>query len=552
MKKEIYFAVFFVFVLFFSMFFLHTAYLVKDALPIFYKLIFPFSVISSVLIINVLMFKNNKANHSFFSFLKRNIGFNILVLLLIAFSILFSSFVFDRSWDGQAYHQPTVIYLKQGWNPLLSFHSTDNSVVTDLINHYPHGVESLESVVYAFTTNLESAKAINFLLIFIAFFLCKAALDIFATKISNIKRIMYAVFFTLSPVVVVQITSFYIDGLWYLLLMSIISMFVLLGSQKSFLNFVILGMLITLIIPIKINAFFFCGLALLIYIIWQFFLKDYNHLKNVFLTVVISSLIGFCLFGFHPYVTNTIEHKHPFYPLINPNGKALDIMSMNTPLQFLGHGRFHNAFFSYFSLDKNNETGLYRYIWQIVDVDMRIGGFGPMFGLILISSLILLFLQVKKKVHISMSTIIVLCSLPLCVFIFREGWWARYVPFFWVFPLLILLNWDLNSTENHKKRYFVCFFFCLILFNGFKTANLFKISFDYTRYIKKELDGIKEDKRLVLIDYGVNYGFEEKFKSAGVNYTKVNICRYPKESKEFNVIGNLPYPFSPKWKFITK
>lgn len=494
------------------------------------------------------MFSSIISKISLLKFLKQNIVFNISALLLVTLSIILSGLVFDRSWDGQSYHQLTILLLRGEWMPLINSHSNNYSVVSNYVNHYPHGIESLESTIYAFTNILESAKAINLLLLFLAFFFCKAALDVFALSISNLQRIIYAVLFTCCPVVVSQITSFYIDGAWYLLLLSIICTLALIISQKSLLLLFSLGMLISLIIPVKINAFFFCELASLIYIIWLLILKDYKTFRRVTVTIFISSLIGLFLFGFHPYVTNTIEHNHPFYPLINPNGPNLDIMTANTPEQFLTQGRLNNILQSFFSIEKDNLTGAYQYASKINEVDVRVGGFGPMFGLMLIISLFLLFIHLKQRKPINSGVAIILVSLFVSIFIFKEGWWARYVPFFWIFPILILLIWDLNSKDNVKKRLFLLLCYSVMLFDIIKCATPITESYEYTKKIKGELSEIKKDNRLVLIDFGAGAGFEEKFKNAGIKYIKVSAS----EADTFKIIGNLPFPFSPKWKFSSK
>ena len=88
-------------------------------------------------------------------------------LLLMLFVILLSAIIPDGSYDGQAYHQPMIYALSHGWNPIYDSHNTiisDNWGMNMWIDHYCKGMETISATIVAMTGNLESGKAVSWLL----------------------------------------------------------------------------------------------------------------------------------------------------------------------------------------------------------------------------------------------------------------------------------------------------------------------------------------------------------------------------------------------------
>lgn len=549
MTKLFYVGVFLTFTLFFSLFLLHISYLLPVGIAIHYYY-FPFSAVFSLLFVLYLMFKKQSETKEYCLFVKDNWIVLLSCVSALVVPIIISTLVYDSSWDGQAYHQPTIFMLKEGWNPLSHFHAPRQLTISKIVNHYPHSIESLESIVYAFTNNLESSKAINMVLLFIAFIFSKSALDLFEDKLSAPKRYIYAAFLSLSPVAVPQLTSFYIDGAWYLLLLSIVGLLVTLQrfTNDLLLRFSLIGMLIALIIPAKINAFFFCGCAIVLYSIWLFFAKDYNSLKRLIVASTLGLVIGFFFFGFHPYISNIIDHQHPFYPLVNPNGESWDVMTAQTPKQFLCESRLFNVLSSYFNIDKQIETNTYCFRSNMSGVDCRIGGFGILFGLILVIGCFLFLYTLVRRRYFNQGIIFLLVFLLIGVFVFKNGWWPRFVPFFWSFPVLMILYWELGTEKNAGTKYIALILYVIVSANIFLTFNPIRESMKYTKYMKEELNEITKSGRGIYVDFGNNIGLEDKLKGANIPY----VCRKfsMTNAVKMDSIGNIPYPFSTKWQYI--
>ena len=106
---------------------------------------------------------------------------SIIVSILILFiSILISGFIFDRSSDGNTYHKDAVSSLKNGWNPVYEssekftkkyYKNTGYNMEVYSIwkDHYSKANWVLEANIYSLTNNIESAKAINLLFMYILF-----------------------------------------------------------------------------------------------------------------------------------------------------------------------------------------------------------------------------------------------------------------------------------------------------------------------------------------------------------------------------------------------
>ena len=70
----------------------------------------------------------------------------------------------DVSWDGQVYHQPAVLALAGGWNPLhdgpLSLAERPDNL---WINHYPKAAWVAQAILLRLTGSLEAAKGLQLL-----------------------------------------------------------------------------------------------------------------------------------------------------------------------------------------------------------------------------------------------------------------------------------------------------------------------------------------------------------------------------------------------------
>jgi hypothetical protein len=163
-------------------------------------------------------------------------------------------------------------------------------------------------------------------------------------------------------------------------------------------------------------------------------------------------------FGCDPYVKNTVTHKHPFFPLRGEN--AIDIMANTMPRPLMQMGRLEKLGFSLFHESSNDLNPTIRLkvpmsvasteeinTFQIHDV--RLGGWGPLFGGILILALgamgaLLALSKQRQAVWLMSATVLVLMASVLAN---PEAWWARYTPQLWLVPLIVSV-----ALLSHRAR----------------------------------------------------------------------------------------------------
>ncbi len=378
-------------------------------------------------------------------------------LLIIVVSILIAGSFYDVSYDGQAYHQETLIQLKNGWNPY--FQTLPTSVNQSLyINHYAKGAEIPQSVIYAFSDKIETGKATN-LILFAGSFLITLSLMLYLNIISFKKALLFSLLLASNPISINQILSYYVDGQLATLLLCLIVTGILLVKKVNASNLLLLAAVIIITANIKFTAVLYVSIYVLALIAWFVYSKQLVKSKKVFWTALIAGFLGLAV-GFNPYITNTVQYHHPFYPLMG-EGK-IDIMSYNLPKGFEGKSFSQKLFISLFSHTDNVKpnngkipvlkipfTVNKKDLMNSFKIDARIAGFGPLFSGILVVSIIVLLLLyfTKNNRRLFKNLIYILLILITSVLVIPESWWARYVPQLWIFPIMILLVAEVYSQK---------------------------------------------------------------------------------------------------------
>ncbi len=368
------------------------------------------------------------------------------------------SYFYDVSWDGQAHHQEGVIQLARGWNPVSTELQTRQEFEKNLFlmeNTAPKAVEIAEACIYAITNHIESAKIINFLLIFGTWFLAAAALCTF-DAISAPHAIGLAALATFNPVVVSQSTTFYVDGHLACTLLCLIATLVLFWKTRTVAVAGLMSIVSIYFINIKFTAvvyFVVIAAGYLAVSVWQ---RRWGLFKAAAGVFALTFVFGVGVFGFNPYVLNTLHHGHPlypFYPLL-PRGDINSIYN-ERPEVFTPMNRMHklaDSLLAESTIDRDVRLKIpfsvtLEELRQMSYPDARLGGFGPLFGgtLILTSALALAGLTriTANRLIYAVCAIIVMSVLAN-----PEPWWARYVPQLWLVPLLLVAFLDTGQSRH--------------------------------------------------------------------------------------------------------
>jgi len=444
----------------------------------------------------------------------------LICYFILVFSVLLNSFIFDYSWDGQAYHQVAAIQLNNGWNPFYAY-LPDGFIFN---NHYPKFNEMFASILLSVFNNIELGKSYNMIFFIVVF--------IYALKYTNrfhknkLLVMAITVIFTANPVVLAQLFTYYVDGVMGMLV--VILIFACMDYEQSQ-NITDL-LLITAVSVFSINTKFtgfISGLVLIAYIIKQFAVKKYKAMIVLICAGFVILLIGVAFTGYNPYITNTKDFGHPFYPLYG--NKTIDIISANTTdeVAFEGFNSMRPAqrFFSLFFLDHSIKSIPFNPVKLISLMshsayDRRIGGFGVLLAEICVLLFGSLFIAVKNRDIANYKKLLFPMVLLLLIsIIMPENWWARYIPFFWYLPGFLAMAGNYKSRLN-KRIFLVCFIIVIINSGTFLLLNTFsgiKYAVGFKSFLS-EIEASTQDTIHVVLYYDYfRYSIAEKFRYYNIN-----------------------------------
>lgn len=473
----------------------------------------------------------------------------VLSLIILLLAIFMSKNYLDLSWDGNSYHKDAVGLLKNGWNPVYenyidTYEKVENrnmDYIGDTVQtthgfwqtNYPKATWLIGSTIYAVTDDIESAKAYNILILYITFALL--AYLFFQWSKKSFLSMVIAGLSALNPILLVQLFTFYIDGfMGNLLILLIFFMFLFVTENTIFKKkelYFIIGALLMLIINTKFTGFGYAGIFCLAYYLFYIFkkIKSKKTKELICPTILFAviTVIAVAVIGFSPYIKNLVDHKQIFYPLQGEN--KVDIVTYNQPAEFQNKSTLYKSFVSLFSKTSNanasNGITIERKIPFTVDkselsylslCDARIGGFGVWFsGILLISILICFFYLIriyckdKQKFLVLILPLVVSIGLILLI---GESWWARYIPFIYIFPIYALL---FLLIEKRKWKYPMLFaIIVMMLINiGFFIRYNTIVNNKTSLTIMRNIDTL-QNQNVIIVDtnnefLGMMYNFED-------------------------------------------
>lgn len=504
----------------------------------------------SLLVVIVIMLFYEKIRTE--SFLKALIPIG-LFLGSVTVAIVVATVTKDFSWDGQSYHQEAIIQLRNGWNPMynndlyeyLGTKMSDGFLAPFWISHYPQGLWYLQTLFFDLTNSIETGKAINMLLMTSLFYI---TMPITINKMKNkYLAILVSLIVVFNPVVISQVFTFYNDATVYLLftLLVVLSLYWFL-ERDWYIYLPSLVSVIIIVINIKFTALGYTMIAILLPLtlivmnafkeksIKSMFIKKYNI---TYIVVLGSLFFGILVVGKTSYVNNFTENGHPFYPLVGEN--KVDIMSYNYVNGIQEAGRIEGLYISQISEVNNDKNGPIvskfplsisnNELIQLVNPDTRIGGFGPLFGAVLLVSIIGLILVTTKKFVRNQSILFVISLIVLIsVLINPETWWARYVPQFWLLPVLFIIMMD--RFTGKKVKIISILTLCLILVNSVVTLeNQIRWQYQTQNYLNQQMDILRKEN--VAVEFASFKSNRQRFKEYGVSFKVASAKEYKYSAK---------------------
>ena len=510
----------------------------------------PISAVAAVLLL--LSFYDEKPNVK--SFLTE-------ILLTFGLFLLLSCFcgnLHDTSYDGCAYHKLAVGMLRDGWSPIwqnpYAFSSTVFGVeevgCTLWVEAYCKQPWIFAASLYCITGNIENGKMYTLLAMCCVLFLTYGYLR--KKEKSRKLSACVAVAATVNPVVIAQLDSYYVDGylhamLWILVIgltMNVEENRVV--SRGISASILVSAMLICA--NIKFTGLLYGGIYCIAYFVFwaikQTRQEEGNWFPKVFKECMLYALLAVVCFswaGMPTYVTNTVNHGTPTYPLTGEDPR--DIMTYVSPRTFVESSGLESLGLSLFSkMDSFNYNidrepvlkvpfAVYENEFYCLDItDARISGFGIWFsGIFVITVIVMLVYLLKKKEKTETYALIVtnvLTSIFLCVVI-KESWWARYAPYIYflvVIALYLVMDFCENRTHTKDRKIanaLAVVLFLLITVNGISFAR--QIPTELIRSKMTDLQFMELAKaEEVYFDYGEYAGIYYNIQDAGLEITVDN------------------------------
>lgn len=132
---------------------------------------------------------------------------------------------------------------------------------------------------------------------------------------SKRKLLLVAFIVAFPPVIWNQLLSFYIDfNLYSIVVIALCSMVLYKEDKVKFL--LVFICLLAIAVSVKFNMWLWFGLLYLGFMayFWRQGLR--SMVSYIFVYGIVGVIMSGLTFSFNPYITNTIDHQTPFYPLM--------------------------------------------------------------------------------------------------------------------------------------------------------------------------------------------------------------------------------------------
>lgn len=505
--------------------------------------VFPIGIILSFFITYFLGKRYFSKDNS--SFKKSFFILSCTTLVAVIISILVAASFYDVSCDGQEYHQETIFAMTDdNWNPIKEPTPPQSTYpgLDKWVQHYAKGSETISASIYSLTNKIETGKAFNLLLILTSLVLAYVVMNR-NFKISKLNSTLIAIAIAFNPVTISQSLSYYIDGEISSLIIITLLLGILLLKERSWLFLLPFLGGIALLITFKFTAVLYAIIICIAILIFLFIKKvNFKSILKIALSMLATGIISVAFLGANPYIFNTLNFGHPFYPLAGKN--SINFMSENTPEEYKQLNKIEKIAAASFMLDTSKGDVLPRIPFQLdywdfkllKYTDIRVEGFGPFFmeitAIALVVCLLILFdknISLRRKVNFILTSIIILIS----VYVIPESWWARYVPQLY---LLTIIPVVMIFSSTKSKQFFAQLLLFFLLLNSVYIGGIYlKGSFTHTKLINDKLQEVAQETKNIYVYR--NIGFHNnarRLKENNINYTAVET---PEEWNQLNHSG---------------
>ncbi len=465
----------------------------------------------------------------------------VLGLTLLATGI--SAAFYDLSWDGQWYHQPAVYSMIQGWSPLAEPAREFAEHNQLWIRHYAKGPWYIATAMATLTGQIETGKFQTWMTMGAAFAAVSAVC--LEAGFRRARALAVGCVVALNPVVLSEFLSSLVDGLTVSYLACCMAalfsglhrprpLIVLAGAAATVgcINAKFTGLILLCMLGAATGFYWLLRRKV---IPWRW--AQWN---------LMAIVLGAVVFGYNPYVTNTIHWSNPFYPLAG--SKAFPSLAEQgndpierdeTPPNLQGRPRFVRLSYAIFGrpgFSPYNGEPQARLMWpfgvHLQDLavyrfhDVRIAGLGPLFSGGVVLALVLtawLFLTPNTpRLLLLFGYGAVIATLLISV----HMWWARYSPQAWWLPILPAAAVFWKSTSRWQVL-LAWTLLGLLLVNTLIVATV-RVHWEVvsTRTLHRQLVDLQNSGKEIEVDlmfYGGSVG--ERLRARGIAFEPTRLRR---------------------------
>ena len=307
---------------------------------------------------------------------------------------------------------------------------------------YPSGAWRLQSVGGSLMNSLEASRAMFLPILLATGFITSAALHARCGGRHSVAVTVATILLILNPIVSEQLDSFYVDKFVYAYGLLLIAMALLPQPALSHVHIALIAAAVLLLIDTKLSGIYYAAPLLAI--------VGLRHRENSIelirqLPSGVTGLFILLMFGsvvaFQPYATNIwwtgklvfppaevlLHGQRPTGMRSEGIGATLQSLTIGVPLLAPDEPiRYDPRSFRWIDFHRYSDPGL------------RVGAFGPLMPALMLVGLgagLCLYMTSRKPRDI---VLVALSVGAICLF-FPAGWCARFVPFFWVVPVLVAL-----------------------------------------------------------------------------------------------------------------
>jgi hypothetical protein len=381
------------------------------------------------------------------------------LVAILAGCLIISAATVDLTYDGWAYHQPGVIALSHGWNPVrqpvfgawwarhgqaIGYPSNGPSIDALSTTVYPKALWILGAQAVVWGLPLDAGKYPALLLIFVVGLTALRALRL--RHIPNSWAYPLSVLTALNPVCIVQSTTFYVDGALGSCLAILIFSLLSYDVTRSGRDLVLALCAALLACNLKFTGPVYTALVLLPFAVGWLLERRVVARELLICGIAASVLLAASI---NPYFTNLRDFGSPVYPLNKwdvmedqMSAGFLEEHSVKKLLISLTFSNLADRAFDNPATDERNFTspfqsrGFEEFKKFGGTADLRIGGFGPFFGITIAVTLLAASLLILGP-RIGIGFAAVALGTLLSIVVNPQMWWARLVPQMWLLPILV-------------------------------------------------------------------------------------------------------------------